>query len=97
MPDESRKPPIRADSAQLVGVWATHVRVTRTHQEFCVDFIREDPFQPEKRILVSRVALSSFLAARLRDLLARQIDSYTKNKVNREFSGDTDEPAETGP
>jgi hypothetical protein len=52
---------------RLAGVWATAARVYRTHTDFTVDFLRDDPSAPPpgQAVLVARVAMSPATAGDL--------------------------------
>jgi hypothetical protein len=53
----------------LPGGWLNFVRVARRFDEFTIDFLRADPFEP-RAFLVSRVVGSPTLVVALRDSLA---------------------------
>ena len=71
----------------LRGGWANAIRTARRFDEFTVDFLRADPFEP-RAALVARVIASPSLIGELRDALDGLWHDYVRNAMPPEVQGD---------
>jgi hypothetical protein len=80
--------------SELAGVWANWAQVSHSLHEFTIDFVRIDPIQANRGIVVARVGLSPLMVHQLLDAL-RQNCKPTQRTQCRRRSGMPDQPQTT--
>jgi hypothetical protein len=87
--DEGSEPDVEIsiDARRLAGVWANSARVDAKSDEFTIDFIRVDPWQP-RAMVVSRVALSPNFVREFLDEAERVWQTWADRTLPPEARGD---------
>lgn len=102
--DQPQPASVIIEPAMMAGVWANVASLAQTPHEFTLDFIRMDGAQPNRGIVVARVAFSPLLASQLADLLTEAWQRYAQTELQLPDDGQnegqegsnepTDEPPE---
>lgn len=84
--------------SELAGVWANWAQVSHSEHEFTIDFVRLDPIQPGRGIVVARVGLSPLLIDQLREALRVNWERYAEKAMPSEVrdAGSTAEDDQAG-
>jgi len=88
------QPEITVPEEHAAGVWANTSRITFSEHEFTVDFVRLDPWEPGRGVVVARVSASVPAIAELMDNLRAVWHAWLWKSMPREALGD-DDGAET--
>jgi hypothetical protein len=70
--------------SELAGVWANWAQVSHSLHEFTIDFVRIDPIQANRGIVVARVGLSPLMVHQLLDALRQNWQAYAENAMPKE-------------
>ena len=83
-PDEGPGLELIIQPSELAGVWANWAQVSHSVHEFTLDFVRMDPIQPGRGIVVARVAVSPLLIDQLREALRINWEAYAEKALPKE-------------
>ena len=97
---DAQQAQIIMEPQQMAGVWANFANVSHSEHEFTLDFVRLDPIQRGRGIVVARVAVSPLLIDQLREALRINWAEYVSKSMPQEVRDaeerDEDQPEGEG-